>query len=72
MSRFRPARWLPGGHLQTLFSPLLRRPPQLQRQRERLTLADGDFIDLDWFGPDNPEHPCVILLHGLTGSSSSL
>ena len=67
MSRFRPARWLPGGHLQTLFSPLLRRPPQLQRQRERLTLADGDFIDLDWFGPDNPEHPCVILLHGLTG-----
>jgi predicted alpha/beta-fold hydrolase len=72
VSRFRPARWLPGGHLQTLFSPLLRRPPQLQRQRERLTLADGDFIDLDWFGPDNPEHPCVILLHGLTGSSSSL
>ncbi len=72
MSGFRPSHWLPGGHLQTLFSPLLRRPPQLERERERLTLADGDFLDLDWFGPDHPKQPCVILLHGLTGSSSSL
>lgn len=69
---FQPAPWLPGPHLQTLFAPLLRRAPHLARQRERLYLADGDFLDLDWFGPACDEIPCVILLHGLTGSSSSL
>lgn len=69
---FRAARWLPGPHLQTLFGPLLRKAPALLRKRERLLLADGDFIDLDWFGPDTPGVPCVVLLHGLTGSSASL
>lgn len=37
-----------------------------------MPLGDGDFLDLDWYGPDDSPHPCVILLHGLTGSSSSL
>lgn len=69
---FQPAAWLPGAHLQTLFAPLLRRAPRLQRRRQRLVLADGDFLDLDWFGPDAPERPTIVLLHGLTGSSSSL
>lgn len=69
---FRPAAWLPGGHLQTLYSPLFRRRPRLQRDRERIALADGDFIDLDWYGEDRPGIPWVILLHGLTGSSDSL
>ncbi|WP_404377794.1 hydrolase [Vreelandella aquamarina] len=70
-------RWLSGGHLQTLFSTLFRPTPQLKRQRERMTLRDGDFIDLDWYGPQvgQPQNDgvrCAILLHGLTGSSSSL
>jgi uncharacterized protein len=69
---FRPAAWLPGPHLQTLYAPLLRRAPGLERRRERMNLADGDFIDLDWFGPTADTTPCVVLLHGLTGSSSSL
>lgn len=72
MTPFRPARWLPGGHLPTLYGPLCRTAPALERRRERLTLADGDFLDLDWYGPDTADQPCVILLHGLTGSSSSL
>lgn len=71
-SPFRPTRWLPGGHLQTLFSPLFRAKPKLKRQRERITLEDGDFIDLDWYGPQGEQTRCAILLHGLTGSSSSL
>ncbi|AQZ94266.1 hydrolase [Halopseudomonas phragmitis] len=71
MNGFRPARWLPGGHLQTLFSPLLRRRPQLPRQRQRLALSDGDFLDLDWYGPESTTGPCIILLHGLTGSAES-
>lgn len=72
MSLFRPAHWLPGGHLQTLFSPLLRKPPRLERQRTRMTLGDGDYLDLDWHGSTQSQAPIVILLHGLTGSSASL
>lgn len=72
MIAFRPARWLPGGHLPTLYGPLCRTTPRLDRRRERLTLADGDFLDLDWYGPETSDQPCVILLHGLTGSSDSL
>lgn len=68
---FAPAWWLPGGHLQTLWNPFCRRAPKMQRRRERLWLADGDFIDLDWHGPHDPHAPLALVLHGLTGSSNS-
>ncbi len=67
--RFRSAWWLSNPHLQTIYPSLLRRAPSLQRQRERLTTQDNDFLDLDWYG-DNTL-PLVMLLHGLTGSSGS-
>jgi hypothetical protein len=39
-------------------------------RRERLELADGDFVDLDWLdGP--PAAPVVLVLHGLEGSVQS-
>ncbi len=69
---FQPAWWLPGPHLQTLWNPFLRSAPALARRRERLWLADGDFIDLDWHGPHDAAASLVLVLHGLTGSSSSL
>ena len=67
---FSPAWWLPGPHSQTVWASLCRRKPRLLLRRERLELADGDFIDLDWttkrgFGP------LVLVLHGLEGSSDS-
>ena len=68
---FAPARWLPGGHLQTLWNPFFRRPISLHRRRERLWLHDGDFIDLDWHGPHDLHAPLALILHGLTGSSKS-
>ena len=68
----KPAWWLPGPHLQTLWNPLCRAPAQLQRERERLWLEDGDFLDLDWHGRHDPKAPLVLVLHGLTGSSNSL
>ncbi|NMY42368.1 hydrolase [Pseudomonas sp. WS 5013] len=68
---FTPAWWLPGPHLQTLWGSLCRTAPKLQRRRERLWLDDGDFLDLDWHGPHEAEAPLVLVLHGLTGSSSS-
>jgi len=69
---FQPAWWLPGPHLQTLWNPFFRKAPRLERRRERLWLADGDFIDLDWHGPHEATAPLVLVLHGLTGSSNSL
>ncbi len=66
---FRPAWWLPGGHLQTLWQPLLRQRPHPDTVRESLATPDGDFLDLDWYGPETER--IVILLHGLSGSSRS-
>jgi len=70
-SRFKAAWWLRNPHLQTLWSAFFRRAPVLQRQRERLWLDDGDFMDIDWHGPHSADAPLVLVLHGLTGSSES-
>lgn len=67
---FKPAWWLPGPHLQTLwpvFSWAKKKPTTI---RQRLELADGDFIDLDWVN-QNLNAPIVVILHGLEGSSHS-
>ncbi|TWC17902.1 MULTISPECIES: hydrolase [unclassified Pseudomonas] len=69
--RFVPARGLGNPHLQTLWGPLWRKTTHIVRQRERLWLDDGDFLDLDWHGPHSVKAPLVLVLHGLTGSSNS-
>ncbi len=66
---FKPAWWLPGGHLQTLWSNL-RRKNDIPLVRERLWLPDGDFVDLDWTS-GNTKAPIVLILHGLEGSIES-
>jgi predicted alpha/beta-fold hydrolase len=69
--RFTPAIGLGNPHLQTLWGPLWRKTVHVQRQRERMWLADGDFLDMDWHGPHDAHAPVVLVLHGLTGSSNS-
>jgi len=67
---FKPAWWLPGGHLQTIGPSLIKRKFNIKFQRERLYLPDGDFVDLDWtFGDETG--PIIIMLHGLEGSIKS-
>jgi uncharacterized protein len=68
-STFRPAWWLPGPHLQTLWPHLVRRRPRLALRRERLELPDGDFVDLDWTA--GATGPLALVLHGLEGCSAS-
>jgi predicted alpha/beta-fold hydrolase len=70
---YRPPWWLRGRHLQSLWGPLRRRPRRPAFRRERWETPDGDFLDLDWLAaaPARPAAPCVVVLHGLEGSSES-
>ncbi len=67
-SQFKPAWWLPGPHLQTLWPSLLRRRPNPALLRRRLELADGDFIDLA-IGANAGAR--VLVIHGLEGNLQS-
>lgn len=67
---YRAPAWLPGGHLQTLFASLCVRTPRVAYRRERLELADGDFLDFDWIDGAR-DAPVVVLFHGLEGSAGS-
>ncbi len=65
---FTPPAWLRNPHLQTLWPAVFRRRPVLPLVRERLELADGDFIDLARVPAAGPS---VLVLHGLEGSLRS-
>jgi predicted alpha/beta-fold hydrolase len=68
LSPYRAPWWLPGGHLQTLYSAL-GPAPRVAWRRERWDTPDGDFIELDRAGADHG--PMLVLFHGLEGGSSS-
>jgi predicted alpha/beta-fold hydrolase len=64
--------WLPGGHAQTIY-PILVRRPRVSYRRQRIDTPDGDFVDFDWLdAPGAPAAtPLVVLFHGLEGNSAS-
>lgn len=66
---FAPPWWLRNAHVQTLCPKFFRKRPALALQRERLELADGDFIDLAWVR--ETQGPIVLMLHGLEGNLRS-
>lgn len=68
-SRFSPPFWLRNPHVQTLWPKFFRKLPTLPLQRERVELADGDFIDLSWSLAGTG--PPVLVLHGLEGTLRS-
>ena len=61
-SGFRPAWWLPGPQPSDLWPSIFRRRGKPALERERIELPDGDFLDLDWNGPDAPDAPLALLL----------
>jgi uncharacterized protein len=70
---YRPPRWLPGGHLQTIYASVAAPRPRVIYRRERWDTPDGDFIDLDWVKTTSAatDQPLVVLFHGLEGNSGS-
>ena len=73
MNDFRAPRWLPGGHVQTIWPVFFSRRFDGAKpvfRRERWPTPDGDFVDVDWQGEDDAA-PLLVLFHGLEGSSSS-
>lgn len=67
---FRPAWWLPGPHLQSVWGVYARKPAPLGFRREALELPDGDEVVLDHVD-GRPGSARVVLLHGFEGSSHS-
>jgi predicted alpha/beta-fold hydrolase len=68
-SRYAPPFFLRSGHVQTVLGAVLPRRVNVAFVRERLELADGDFVDLDWLRAGHAR--LAILTHGLEGSSAA-
>ena len=59
--------YLQNRHLETLVPSLMARKESVTYQRERLELADGDFLDLDWLR--NGHRRLIVLSAGMEGDS---
>lgn len=66
---YKPSLIFRNGHVHTIYPALFRKPQPVNWQRQRLELADGDFLDLDWLR--SASEKLVVLGHGLEGSSNS-
>jgi predicted alpha/beta-fold hydrolase len=64
---FKPPFLQINGHLQTIY-PSIFRKVIVPYQRERISLEDGDFLDLDWV--KNGSKKLLIATHGLEGDSN--
>jgi predicted alpha/beta-fold hydrolase len=68
-SDYKPPFPFRNGHFSTIYSGVFRKVHGLSQKRERITLNDGDFLDLDWSECKTPTNKVVILLHGLEGNA---
>jgi len=71
-SSYQPPFYLFNGHLQTIIPSLWRTVPDVAYERERLELADGDFLNLDWSRQPASWHTdgLALVSHGLEGDAS--
>jgi hypothetical protein len=63
---YKPPFYFKNDFVSTVYSGLVRRV-ELKQERERITLSDGDFLDLDWSYSETKSKKLIILLHGLEG-----
>ena len=70
LQTYRAPWWLPGGHLQTIWPPLVSRRfdgAAPAYRRERWPTPDGDFVHVDWLDA-KPPAPLLVLFHGQNAS----
>lgn len=68
-SAYKPPLFFRNGHVATLYAGLVRKVGRLVHKRERITLPDNDFLDLDWSFSVKPTKKVAIILHGLEGNA---
>ncbi|TYB76424.1 YheT family hydrolase [Bizionia myxarmorum] len=67
-STYKPPFLFRKGFVATVYSGLIRNV-NLPQKRERITLSDGDFLDLDWSYAQEKTEKLIIILHGMEGSA---
>ncbi len=71
-SDYQAPRWLPGGHLQTIWPAQYMARPQVPYLREIWDTSDGDVVAVDLVCSHLPgSSPTLVHFHGLEGSSQS-
>lgn len=71
ISTFRPAWWLPGAHLPTIWGKKGRRQVEVHERVERWTTPDGDHLSIARVGSIASGRPHLLVLHGLEGTTRS-
>lgn len=66
-STYKPPFFFKNGFVATVYSGLIRSVKGLEQDRERMTLSDGDFLDLDWSFSKGNSDSLVLCFHGLEG-----
>ena len=64
---FRPAWWLPGPHLPTVWGKFGRYQPTVHDRLERWATPDDDHLTIARMGRARPGVPHLLMLHGLEG-----
>lgn len=68
-SSYNPPLLFKNGHFSTIYAGIIRNIPNFIQKRERLEMADGDFLDLDWSHSSKATKKVVVLIHGLEGNA---
>ena len=68
-SIYKPSFIFRNGFVSTVYSGLARKVYDVFQKRERISLSDGDFLDLDWSYTKEKTNKLIILLHGLEGNA---
>ncbi len=67
-STYKPPFFFRNGFVSTVYSGLIRRI-KVEQKRERITLSDNDFLDLDWSFATKKTDRVIVMLHGLEGNA---
>ena len=69
-SSYLPSRIWQNPHLATIYPSTFRKVEGVNYNREKLTLSDGDFLDLDWSESTKNNYKLAIFTHGFLGNST--